>query len=45
MMLQRLLKTGHDVPRRIGAYAEAQWRRPAVQEFVRQPRPAYKASI
>ena len=45
MMLQRLVKTGHDVPSRVHDYAEAQWQRPSVQEFVRQPRPAYRASI
>jgi glutathione S-transferase len=44
MMLQRLIKTGHDVPERIRDYAETQWQRPAVQEFVRQERPPYKAA-
>lgn len=43
MMLQRLLRTGHDVPRRIGAYAGAQWQRPAVQEFVRHARPPFQS--
>jgi glutathione S-transferase len=44
MMLQRLLKTGHPVPQRIRAYAEAQWERPAVREFCERERPPYQAS-
>ena len=43
MMLQRLIKTGHDVSARVRDYADAQWERPSVQEFVRQSRPPYKA--
>jgi glutathione S-transferase len=42
MMLQRLVKTGHVVPETIRAYADAQWQRPAVQEFVHQKRPPYE---
>ena len=45
MMLQRLVKTGHDVPDRIRTYAEDRWQRPAVQEFVRQSRPAFKPML
>ncbi len=45
MMLQRLVKTGHDVPGRIRAYAEDQWRRPAVAEFCAHPRIAFQPSI
>ena len=45
MMLQRLVKTHHDIPARIRDYAEAQWERPAVHEFVKQPRPPYRASV
>jgi glutathione S-transferase len=45
MMLQRLIKTGHDVPARIRDYADAQWERPSVQEFARQSRPAYKPNL
>jgi glutathione S-transferase len=41
MMLQRLAKTGHEMPRRIREYADARWQHPAVQEFVRHPRPPY----
>jgi glutathione S-transferase len=45
MMLQRLVKTGHDVPARIRAYAESQWRRPAVREFVDQERPPHEPAL
>jgi glutathione S-transferase len=42
MMLQRLLKTGHEMPERLRAYATAQWERPAVREFADQDRPPYQ---
>jgi glutathione S-transferase len=42
MMLQRLVKTGFDVPARIRAYADAQWERPAVREFCAHARPPYR---
>jgi glutathione S-transferase len=42
MMLQRLVKCGDDVPRRLRAYAEAQWQRPAVREFCGQKRPPFR---
>jgi glutathione S-transferase len=45
MMLQRLLKTGHDMPERIRAYATAQWQRPAVREFLEQDRPPYQRAL
>jgi glutathione S-transferase len=45
MMLQRLVKTGHDVPAKIRAYAAAQWTRPAVREFCDHPRPAFDAAV
>ena len=45
MMLQRLVKTSSTVPAKLRAYAEAQWQRPAVQEFVAQKRPPYEASV
>jgi glutathione S-transferase len=45
MMLQRLVKTGHDVPPRIRDYAERQWARPAVVEFRGHPRPAFEPSL
>lgn len=45
MMLQRLVRTGHDVPARIRDYALAQWERPAVQEFVARERPEFRSAI
>ena len=45
MMLQRLVKTGHDVPPRVRAYAEEQWRRPAVAEFCAHERPPFEPSV
>jgi glutathione S-transferase len=45
MMLQRLIKTGYDVPARIRAYADAQWLRPAVTEFCAQKRPSFRAYV
>lgn len=40
-MLHRLILNGHEVPAKVRAYAEAQWRRPSVQEWVTQKRPQY----
>jgi glutathione S-transferase len=37
-MLHRLILNGHPVPARVQAYAEAQWQRPAVREWVEQRR-------
>jgi len=45
MMLQRLVRTGHDVPARIRDYAKAQFERPAVREFVEHPRPEFRPAI
>jgi glutathione S-transferase len=45
MMLQRLVKTGHDVPAKIRAFADAQWARPAVREYCDHPRPAYEPAV
>jgi glutathione S-transferase len=45
MMLQRLVKTGHDVPARIRAYAESQWQRPAIVEYCAHERPPFQASV
>ena len=45
MMLQRLVKTGHDVPAKVRAYADAQWERPAVKEFCAHERPPFEASL
>jgi glutathione S-transferase len=43
MMLWRLTRTGHDVPAKLRAFADAEWQRPAVQEFVAKPRPPFVA--
>jgi glutathione S-transferase len=45
MMLQRLVKTGHPLPARIRAYAEAQWERPAIREFCSQERPPFAPAM
>jgi glutathione S-transferase len=37
--LMRLIRTGHDVPAAVTAYAEAVWRRPSVREYVEHSRP------
>ena len=39
-MLHRLLLNDEEVPARVRAYAETQWRRPSVREFVEHARPA-----
>ena len=44
LMLQRLCKTGYDVPARLRAFADAEWKRPAVREFAEHPRPAFAPS-
>ena len=40
-MLHRLLLNGHEVPAKIRAYAEREWQRPSVQEFVKRERAPY----
>jgi glutathione S-transferase len=40
-ILHRLILNGHDVPTRIRGYAEAQWQRPSVAEWVAHRRPPY----
>ena len=40
-MLHRLLLNGHDVPAKLRAFAETQWTRPSIAEFVRRDRPTY----
>jgi len=45
MMLQRLVKTGYEVPKRIRDYAETQWERAAVAEFRAHPRPDFQPSL
>jgi glutathione S-transferase len=43
-MLHRLLANGDAIPELLRAYAERIWRRPSVQAFVKQPRPALTAA-
>jgi glutathione S-transferase len=38
--LHRLLRSGHELPSRVQAFATTQWQRPSVQAFVNHPRPA-----
>jgi hypothetical protein len=40
-MLHRLILNGDDVPLRQRAFAEAQWKRSSVAEFVERERPPY----
>ena len=42
-MLHRLILNGHDVPAPVRAFAEVQWARPSVAEWVAHARPAYVA--
>jgi glutathione S-transferase len=44
MMLQRLLKTNEPLPDRLRAFAEREWQRPSVQDFVNARRPAQHRS-
>jgi glutathione S-transferase len=39
LMLHRLILNGHEVPPKIRHYAEVQWHRPSVREFVEHERP------
>ena len=40
-MLHRLLLSDHDVPPKLRAFAETQWARPSIAEYVRRERPTY----
>jgi glutathione S-transferase len=40
-MLHRLILNGHEVPPKVRRYAEVQWARPSVHEFVHRARPPY----
>jgi glutathione S-transferase len=42
-MLHRLILNGHDMPKKLRAFAEAQWARPSVQKWVAHDRPPYVA--
>ena len=44
MMLWRLSRTGYELPAKLRAFADAEWERPAVREFVTKPRPPFVAS-
>ncbi len=39
IMLNRLILNGDNVPAELVAYAQRQWQRPSVQEWVNQQRP------
>jgi glutathione S-transferase len=45
MMLQRLTKTGFDLPPRIRAYADARWEHAAVREYCAHLRPPFEKSL
>jgi glutathione S-transferase len=40
MMLQRLIALGDPIPQRLVDYAQLQWRRPSVQQWIQKKRPA-----
>jgi glutathione S-transferase len=42
MMMQRLLKSGFELPSNLARYATGQWQRPAVLEFCEHARPPYR---
>lgn len=42
-MLHRLILNGHELPASVRTWADAQWRRPSVQEYVAHPRDPYRA--
>jgi glutathione S-transferase len=41
MMLWRLSRTGHPLPAKVKAFADREWERPSVREFVAAPRPPF----
>ena len=43
LMLQRVHKSGDELPRRLAEYADAIWSRPSVKAFVDRDRPEYVA--
>lgn len=45
MMLWRLSRTGYPLPSKHRAFADAEWTRPAVREFVDQPRAARRTFL
>jgi glutathione S-transferase len=42
-MLHRLILNGHEVTAKIRAFADAQWKRPSIAEYVAHARPPYVA--
>jgi glutathione S-transferase len=42
MMMQRLLKSGFELPSNLSRFATGQWQRPAVLEFCEHARPPYR---
>jgi glutathione S-transferase len=40
MMLWRLSRTGYSLPEKVRDFADAEWERPSVREFVGKPRPS-----
>jgi glutathione S-transferase len=40
MMLWRLSRTGYPLPDKVRNFADAEWERPSVREFVGKPRPS-----
>jgi glutathione S-transferase len=40
-ILQRLALNGHDLPAKVRAYIDANWKRPSVKEYVEKTRPPY----
>lgn len=42
LMLQRLLWNGHPAPAKVKAFADAQWARASVQEWIARKRPVYE---
>lgn len=45
MMLQRLVKTGEPVPAHLRTFAEREWQRPSVQDYVKVSRPPHRPSL
>jgi glutathione S-transferase len=45
MMLQRLVKTAYGMSDKVRAYADRQWQRPSVREFMDQERPSYERAV
>ncbi len=43
LMLNRLLASGYPLPEKLKAFVQAQWARPSVQEWVKQPREPHVA--